>query len=372
MSSAAAAAASDSTDREPAATAAHHKRKGDDPAMSLAEQVRAAKRQRSIAFVITLASSALAAGLMARDTRARFNALGAFVTLALNGQPAPVEKMRQLITAHAFCCYEDELEQLTRAANSTCSTLSAVHPQLLEELFHDLLSCAPSLALWSFVHALSASCRVALPSAVCAQYSEVLHGELSSAIHRGWFKGPYVQALVRGLSQCGFDFNQRNAKGNSLLIDCFLRNSPGNDTPMMSTLLQHGATPWVSNSINKQTLLRIWMDQGHFSIVRDILLEQSPWDTLLPQLDWWAEDDKGRTPLQMAQEKARTPINHNYTRCKMEIEAAITVSELLPVLRQHWQQTERPLLVRSLVEHASLCSDVAQLVVSFVDGQERA
>jgi hypothetical protein len=48
------------------------------------------------------------------------------------------------------------------------------------------------------------------------------------------------------------------------------------------------------------------------------------------------------------------------------------VAKLIPVLHQHWQKTERPLLLQSLVEHASLCSNVAQLVLSYVDGQERA
>jgi hypothetical protein len=90
------------------------------------------------------------------------------------------------------------------------------------------------------------------------------------------------------------------------------------------------------------------------------------------RLDWWAADNQGRTPLQLTQAALETR-RPSMTGCSNEeTKTVITVIQLLLALLQHWRQTERPLLVQSLNEHASLCSDVAQLVLSYVDGQERA
>jgi hypothetical protein len=363
--------AADGLSATPAA-APNDTRARDEFSSSLDEQVRAAKRQRSTAIAVTQASSELRSGLVVGASgTACFKAMDAFATLAQLGQLPPVQQVRQLLVKLQSSYPVGTISpRLTEAAQSMCNRLSPVNLQLLRQLFDELLSCKPSLTIWPFVSALSTSCDGKLPPAVRTQYIDILRALFSDHIRGGYMAGALT--LIHALMQCECDIDQPNAAGNTPLLECGSAQCYKVEE-LLQALMDLGATPWVSNSVTKQTLLHIWMDKDQFDIVRDILLERGPWADLLPLLDWWAPDDKGRTPLQVAQEKARTPI-HQYTdaNVKRKVEAAIAVTELLPTLLQHWKQTERPLLVQSLVEHASLCSDVAQLVLSYVDGQERA
>jgi hypothetical protein len=348
------------------------KRARDEPSSTLDEQVRAAKRQRSTAIAVAQAMSEFEPGLADGAIDAvRFKALDAFVTLALLGQPAPVQQLRQvLVKFQGRYSIGATFAKLTEAAQFMCAKVSPVNLQLLRELLQELLSCKPSVMFWPFVSALSTCCDVALSSTVRAQYIEVLRAAFTCGVDDRDSEG--MLKLLRALTGCGFDVDQRNKQGNTLLLQCVSAEYAGNEV-LLPALMDLGATMWASNSVNKRTVLHIWMQQHRFDIVRDILLEQSPWGNVLPLFDWWAPDEKGRTPLQLAQEKAGIPFQQNsYDRLKTEIEGAIAVTKLLPALLQHWKQTERPLLVHLLVEHASLCADVAQLVLSYVDGQERA
>jgi hypothetical protein len=239
--------------------------------------------------------------------------------------------------------------------------------QLRRQLFDELLSCKPSLTIWPFVSALSTSCGVKLSSAVRAQYIGELRAGFSNGIRRA-YQMPDTLTLMRALMQCGFDIDQPNAAGETLLLECINARYQSHGEALLRALMVLGASPCVSNSRTKQTLLHIWMDKNRFDIVRDILLERAPLADLLPLLDWWAADDKGRTPLQMAQVSAKREWQYHDSEKEA---AAISVAKLLPALLQHWRQAERPLLVHLLIEYASLCTDVAQLVLSYVDGQER-
>jgi hypothetical protein len=173
--------------------------------------------------------------------------------------------------------------------------------------------------------------------------------------------------------------DQPNAAGDSLLLECiYMRHrddEPWPAWPVLQLLMNRGATAWTSNSRTKQTLLHIWMQQDRFDIVRDILMERLPWADLLPRLEWWAPNSKGQTPLGIAEAAAKA-VPRAREDSDREIGSkgkdTIAVAKLIPVLHQHWQKTERPLLAQSLVEHATLCTDVAQLVLSYIDGQERA
>jgi hypothetical protein len=338
----------------------------------LEEKIRAVKQQRTHAVILAHARTVLAAGLAVHaDEASRFSALTAFVTLAAGGCPAPVETVRQLLAFRPIFGYGGEMQGLLSAANSMCGQLSAFHSRLLHDVFHDLLSCAPSLTVWCFLSLLSRHCHTDLSSAVRTEYGKVLSGVMSGLLLGQ--KRAASNELIWELEKCVFDVEWRDEQGNTLFLACVNAGCRADDMVMWKLVHQLGATPWVSNSITKQTALHIWMDKKLFFIVRDILMEQHPWGTLLPLLDWWAPDDQGRTPLQLAQSAAEAAL---LKRASRPLEAtdrdAIEVAELLSIQLQHWKQTERPLLVQSLVEHASLCSDVAQLVVSYVDGQDRA
>jgi hypothetical protein len=334
----------------------------DDPSSNLDEQVRAVKRQRTTAIAVAQASSELRPGLVEGATASDcFKALHAFVTLAELGHPAPVQQARQLLVTlqGIFAGYwiGNTFDSLSGVAQSMCSKLRPANLPLLRQLFDELLSGEPSVTLWPFVSALLTSCDGKLPSATRAQYIEILRAEFSKGIGRGDQRS-LMLTLIRALMQCGMDIDQPNAVGDTLLLECFNALYPNYAEELLQPLVSLGATPWVSNSVTKRTLLHIWMDKNRCDIVWNILLERTPWADLLPLLDWWAADDKGRTPLQMAQEKAWAPF-HPHSNYEANVEAAIAVTELLPALLQPWKQTERPLFVQSLVEHASLCTDVA-------------
>jgi hypothetical protein len=222
--------------------------------------------------------------------------------------------------------------------------------------------------VWPFLFACSSHCRVTLPSAVLEAYSVVLRGAVISfssnnAVAAG-------QSLLASLIKAGFDLDCRDARGDTLFLELVGRY--GNPM-LLRTLIDLDAAAWMSNSITKQTALHYWMDRNQFDVVRDILQEEPPWDGLVSRLDLWSPDGQGRTPLQMAQaaletSRARARQNSVYNE---EVKTVIAVMKLLPALLQHWRQAERPLLVQLLIEHASLCTDVAQLVLSSVDGQDR-
>jgi hypothetical protein len=222
------------------------------------------------------------------------------------------------------------LAQTDKHSNTLCSQLGAIDPQLVHTLLDALLSYPPSPSMWPFIAAFSAHCRVVVPSAVRDAYSAVLRKTASRFFGNNMIAAG--QALLASLGKAGLDLDCRDARGDTLFLD--RANSSG--TAMLTrTLMDLGATLWVSNSRNQQTVLHRWMGQKRFDIVHHILLEKAPWDGVVFRLDWWAPDGQGRTPLQTAQAALKTmrsfPQGHDYG----EVKATGAVVELIPVLLQH-------------------------------------
>jgi hypothetical protein len=298
----------------------------------------------------------------------RLLGVDAFVTLAKLGQPAQAERLCRLLATFSYLS-DAAWAGLTNTAGALCDQLNAIDPQLVHTLLDALLVHPPSPSVWPFLFACSSHCRVTLPSAVLEAYSVVLRGAVIS------FSSSHAtaagQALLASLNKAGFDLDRRDERGDTLFLELVGRY--GNPW-LLRTLIDLDAALWMPNSLTKQSALHYWMDRNQIHVVRDILLEEPPWGGLVSRLDWWTADDKGRTPLQMAHDaletsRLRARQNSVYSE---GVKTAIEVIDLIAAQHQHWKQTERPLIVQSLVEHASLCTDVAQLVLSYVDGQDRA
>jgi hypothetical protein len=345
------------------------KRARDNSAASIDKQVHAAKWHRSTALAVAHAASVIAFGRESDASDAdRLLGVDAFVTLAKLGavDMTQAEQLCRLFDKFSYLS-DDAWVGLTNIATSLCGRISAIDSQLVHTLLAALLSHPPSPSVWPFVAPFSAHCGVPLPPAVREAYNTVLRETASKFIEQDGFAAG--QALLTSLCKTGFDIDWRNTEGDTQVLE---RVREQGYFMELQALIAFGATLWVSNSHNQQTVLHIWMGQKRFDIVRDILLERPPWDVLLAQLDWWAQDNAGHTPLQIAV-GSWVPASELWpVRKTDQAKATMTVIDMLRALEQHWKQTERPLLVQSLLEHASLCTDVAQLVLSYVDGQERA
>lgn len=124
-------------------------------------------------------------------------------------------------------------------------------------------------------------------------------------------------------------------------------------------LLQLGASPWVADR-RGDSLLTLWLSaaQDGAYLVLGVVLDDEQWAGLLHRLDWWAPDNSGRTPAQLV--------------AALHDSGKTRLMPLVSALLAHWKQRSRPLLQDFLRKLTPLVDDVALLVLSYVDGQERA
>jgi hypothetical protein len=168
--------------------------------------------------------------------------------------------------------------------------------------------------------------------------------------------GPLIREIFVRLKSCGFDFNRRRrGDGTTLLVkyagSCHQTTGP--NLEIVQELLKHGACASVADATSNTWLFKFVENDVHFPYV---LLSRESWKHIGDQLEPWQRNANGESLVQVMLSKGDEWKDDAYT---------------VQTLIRLWQESHRPLLLRCISAFSPLILDLAHIVLSYIDGEER-